>query len=88
MSAPAWFKKVAVNEIPNFTGVIAKPFFKIGLCLLNSAISLRRVIVTAALAVRLSQVKSCLQRFGSSGSRYGLLRRSSLPLRTKGSFFR
>ncbi|MNF88632.1 hypothetical protein D3C84_711300 [compost metagenome] len=43
ISAPAWLRKVAVKLMPNFTGVIARPFFSTGLLALKARISSRRL---------------------------------------------
>jgi hypothetical protein len=40
--APAWFRCVAVNAMPNFTGVSAIPRFRDSFAALNFSISLRR----------------------------------------------
>ncbi|MNN34481.1 hypothetical protein D3C81_1482880 [compost metagenome] len=47
ISAPAWLRKVAVKLMPNFTGVNARPFFRIGLLALNSRISAGRLAYSA-----------------------------------------
>ena len=41
-SAPAWLKCVTLNAMPNFTGVIAMPFFSTVLRALNSRTPARR----------------------------------------------
>ena len=41
-SAPAWLKNVVVNEMPNFTGVIASPRLTCRLAALNAATSAQR----------------------------------------------
>ncbi|MNT65896.1 hypothetical protein D3C72_2039170 [compost metagenome] len=42
-SAPAWFRCVTLKAMPNFRGVNASPFFRIGLASLNASIARRRV---------------------------------------------
>ena len=41
-SAPAWLRWLRLKEMPNFTGVSARPFFSTGLVALKAAIALRR----------------------------------------------
>ena len=41
-SAPAWLKAGTLKEMPNFTGVSARPFFKMGLDALKSFTAWRR----------------------------------------------
>ena len=41
-SAPAWLKCLTLKEMPNFTGVSARPRFSTGLVALNAATGARR----------------------------------------------
>ena len=41
-SAPAWLKSVAVNEMPNFTGVMLMPRWMMGLAAFQAAIACLR----------------------------------------------
>ena len=47
-SAPAWLRKVAVNEMPNFTGVIARPRFTMGCAAFHASTAARTFIASWA----------------------------------------
>jgi hypothetical protein len=41
ISRPAWLKWATLNEMPNFTGVMAMPFLSTGLCALKVCVAAR-----------------------------------------------
>jgi hypothetical protein len=64
-SAPPWLKAVRLNEIPNFTGVIASPRLVSGWASLKAAIS-------AVRAAKSLESRTCCQvRTSRSGCRTG-----------------